>query len=133
MTIFRRKVSPNLEGGLLGSLSVLQTVIPLLSDSILMKVSYVNRSLGQHLLLYPAAGLGGLSKCRSVVLNVPHTPVLHIHLYLQLRLISLFHLIFVNIFLVNKFDFVPFFLIKTFLKLSNIILINFWQIMSFFC
>lgn len=33
----RRKVTQNLEGGLLGSLAVLHSVIPLLSDSILMK------------------------------------------------------------------------------------------------
>ncbi len=34
----RRKITPNLEGGLLGALAVLHSVIPLLSDSILMKV-----------------------------------------------------------------------------------------------
>ena len=37
-SLCRRKVSQNLEGGLLGSLAVVHSVIPLLSDSILMKV-----------------------------------------------------------------------------------------------
>lgn len=34
----RRKISPNLEGGLLGCLAVLHSSIPILSDSVLMKV-----------------------------------------------------------------------------------------------
>ena len=40
-SLCRRKVSPNLEGGLLGALAVIHSVIPLLSDSILMKVSFL--------------------------------------------------------------------------------------------
>ena len=42
----KRKVSQNLEGGLLGSLAVLHAIIPLLSDSVLMKVSIIkNKSI----------------------------------------------------------------------------------------
>ena len=37
----KRKVSQNLEGGLLGSLAVLHAIIPLLSDSVLMKVNFL--------------------------------------------------------------------------------------------
>ena len=67
----KRKVSQNLEGGLLGSLAVLHAIIPLLSDSVLMKVSIIKNQVyilnGYGYFVRELFVVSGLPTCSSIL------------------------------------------------------------------